>query len=408
MSSSSSSQLSFGLVAVALGLVTLIGPASIDMYLPFIPAMAQELGQDYTAMQLTLAVFLVAMGAGQLFFGPLIDACGRRVPLLTALAVFVLASLGAACADSLGGLLLARTVQGLAASLAIVTAMSTVRDVAAGARAAQLFAALMTIQGVGPVLAPAVGGMIGAAWGWRGVFAALALLGLVVGLCAALMLRETLPPQARSSLRPGAVLRTYAAILADGRFVLAGLSLSAVFVFIFGYVGGAAYSYQTFYDLSPRTFGFVFGGTGVAVFFGAAASAQLVTRFPVERLAVAGVGAIALGALVGGLSVAVGLGLPGVVAGFFIALAGIGMGEAVLMSMALSLRSTAVGASAALLGAVPLLLGAAITPVAAWAAEQGPATWLALLFGIALLALALTLATVRMVARSGVAVAAQH
>lgn len=408
MSSSSSSQLSFGLVAVALGLVTLIGPASIDMYLPFIPAMAQELGQDYTAMQLTLAVFLVAMGAGQLFFGPLIDACGRRVPLLTALAVFVLASLGAAWADSLGGLLLARTVQGLAASLAIVTAMSTVRDVAAGARAAQLFAALMTIQGVGPVLAPAVGGMIGAAWGWRGVFAALALLGLVVGLCAALMLRETLPPQARSSLRPGAVLRTYAAILADGRFVLAGLSLSAVFVFIFGYVGGAAYSYQTFYDLSPRTFGFVFGGTGVAVFFGAAASAQLVTRFPVERLAVAGVGAIALGALVGGLSVAVGLGLPGVVAGFFIALAGIGMGEAVLMSMALSLRSTAVGASAALLGAVPLLLGAAITPVAAWAAEQGLATWLALLFGIALLALALTLATVRMVARSGVAVAAQH
>lgn len=157
MSSSSPSQLSFGLVAVALGLVTLIGPASIDMYLPFIPAMAQELGQDYTAMQLTLAVFLVAMGAGQLFFGPLIDACGRRVPLLTALAVFVLASLGAAWADSLGGLLLARTVQGLAASLAIVTAMSTVRDVAAGARAAQLFAALMTIQGVGPVLAPAVG-----------------------------------------------------------------------------------------------------------------------------------------------------------------------------------------------------------------------------------------------------------
>lgn len=403
-----SPSISLGLIAVSLGLITLIGPASIDMYLPFIPAMAQELGTDYAAMQLTLAVFLVALGAGQLICGPLIDAYGRRRPLLTALFVFALASLGAAYAYNLPVLLLARAVQGLAASLVLVTAMSTVRDVTEGADAAKLFAMLMTIQGVGPVLAPAAGGLIGSAFGWRGVFIALAMLGCMATINSAIHLKETLPPAARSSLRPGEVLRTYAAIMQDQRFVLAGLTLSAAFVFIFVYVGGAAYVYQTHYGLSPRDFGFVFGGTGIAVFIGAAATAKLVARFRTEQLAIAGLTCLAVGALVGLVSVLTAIGLPGIIAGFFIALAGVGMAEAMLMSMALSLRSTALGASAALLGAVPLLLGAAITPVAAIAAKHNAATWLGLIFAVGVIAVALSVRTARMIVQSGVTVSHAH
>ncbi|MDQ7774913.1 MAG: MFS transporter [Paracoccus aminovorans] len=391
-------------VAFALGLIMLIGPASIDMYLPFIPAIAAELHSSYAAVQWSLTVFLLAMGGGQLVFGPVIDAFGRRMPLLAALAAFVLASGLAAAAPGLDALVLARLLQGLAASLAIVTAMSTVRDVAEGVRAAQIFALLMTIQGIGPVLAPAVGGLIGSGFGWRAVFVALALLGVVVLAVAFALLSETLPRHRRTTLRPAEVMRGYGAILSDGRFVLPGLALSAVFVFLFSYIGGAAEAYQGSFGVSARSFGFIFGATGLAVLLGAMASARLVAGVPVQRLALAGVLAILAGTGLALLTSLAGLGLPWIVAGMFIALAGLGLAETMLTSIALATRSTALGASAALLGAGSLLLGALATPLAAVAIQAGVLPWLGFLTISALAATGLTLASTRMVARSGLAV----
>lgn len=395
-------------IIVALGLITLIGPASIDMYLPFVPAMADELGTQYATMQLTLTVFLLALGGGQLVFGPMIDALGRRIPLLIALVVFSLASILASQAAGLNALLAARLIQGLAASLALVTAMSTVRDIADGVRAAQIFALLMTVQGLGPVIAPAIGGMIGSALGWRAVFIALALLGVVVAVTTALVLRETLPVEHRSVLRVSAVLSGYREIISDRRFVLPGLSLASVFFVLFAYIGGAAHAYQAGYGLSAQSFGFVFGATGLAVLLGAIGSAKLVTRWPVENLSLAGVGAMLAGALIALASSLIGLGLPGIVAGMFVTLAGLGIAEASLMAVALSTRRTALGASAALLGAVPLLLGAAATPLAGAVVEIGPQAWLAFLATGALVATLLTLASTRLVRAGGITVPPHH
>lgn len=388
-------------IALSLGLITLIGPVSIDMYLPFMPEMAAEMGTPYASMQLTLTVFLLAMGGGQLIFGPVIDALGRRAPLLLALAVFVAASFLAAGAQGLNGLILARLLQGLATALALVTAMSTVRDVADGVRAAQLFALLMTVQGLGPVLAPAIGGLIGSAFGWRAVFVVLGLIGILVLLNTALTMRESLPRDRRSSLQPMQVARGYAEILADRLFLLPGLSLAAVFFFLFAYIGGAAHVYQDAYGLSAQGFGFVFGATGFAVLLGAMASARLVARLPIQNLALAGVAAILAGALVAVVSALTGIGLAGIVAGMFLALAGLGIAEATLMSIALSTRSSALGASAALLGAGPLLLGAAATPVAAAMAERGPVVWLAFLAASAAVATALTVTSTARIAKTG-------
>jgi DHA1 family bicyclomycin/chloramphenicol resistance-like MFS transporter len=381
-------------VAVALGLITLLAPVSVDMYLPSLPVMAEEMNTTYPAMQLTLMVFLLAMGAGQIVFGPVIDAYGRRRPLLVALAIFVVASLCAAVAHSVEALLLARLLQGLAASLAIVTAMSTVRDIASGVAAVQIFALLMTIQGLGPVMAPVLGGMIGAGLGWRAVFYFLAALGAIVLANTFTRLPESLPPNKRSSLHPVQVWRTYVSIVMDRRFLVPGLALSGVFFILFGYIGGASYVYQSFYGLPSREFGFIFGATGIAVLIGAIICARLVKTFDVERLALAGV-------------LAVGIGLPGIVAGMILTLAGLGTAEATLTSIALASRASALGASTALLGAVPLVLGAAATPLAALLAEIGPAWWLAFLALAGVVTAGLTLASLRMVAGQGVRVV-QH
>lgn len=387
--------------ALALGLITLLGPASIDMYLPSIPAMTENLEAPYASLQLTITVFLLAQGVGQLVFGPVIDAYGRRKPLLAALAAFIAASVWCATAQSLDGLLLARFVQGLATSLALVTAMSSVRDVAQGAQAARLFAFLMTIQGLGPVLAPALGGWIGANFGWRAIFLTLGGLGLLVLVNSLVNLSETLAPEKRSSLKFGAVARSYAAILSDGRFLTPALALASAFFFLFSYVGGASSAYQLGYGLAPETFGYVFGLTGLAVLLGALACAKLADRCKVEKLARVGALLMLLGAGIGLVSAIADLGLPGVVLGMFVALAGLGVAEASLMTVALSTRETAMGASAAILGAFPLAAGALATPLAALAAEIGSVEWLGFLTASGLVTTGLTWISARRAARSG-------
>lgn len=375
--------------AVSLALVTVLGPAGTDMYLASLPEIVAELGASPAAGQLTLTVYLLAMGAGQLLFGPLTDAVGRRRPLLAALLVFLLASLWAAGSPSMAALLAARTLQGLAASLTLVVALSMVRDAAAGVRAAQLFALLMTIEGLAPVLAPSLGGVIDQRFGWRAVLLTLAGIAAIALANTAVSLPETLPASARASLRAGPVFRGYARIARDPAFLLPALGLSAVFFFLFGYIGGAPFVYQGRYDLTPDAFGLVFGGTGIAVMLGAIVAGRAVARFGPARLGLIGTAIVAGGAALALILAAVGAGLPGIVAGMAVALFGLGVAEATLMALAMSSQSVALGSTAALLGAFQLIISSAATPIAGLAVGIGPLAWLGFLAAAGVLALAI-------------------
>lgn len=382
-------------LAASLALITVLGPAGIDMYLASMPAMAGELQTSYSRIQLTLTVFLLAMGAGQLVFGPLIDTYGRRRPLIAGIVVFVLAALWAAGSASIEMLLVARFVQGMAAALTLVVALSTVRDVSQGTQAAKLFALLMTIEGLAPVIAPAAGGYVGAHFGWRGVMCVLAALGFVACLNTIFNLPETLAADKRSSLAPREVLRTYRRIGSDGKFLVPALALSAAFFFLFAYIGGAALVYQEHYGLASDRFGLVFGGTGVAVLFGALSSSRLVATIGVGRLAVWGVTMMTAGASLAAAGAYAGMGLLPVVAGMFIAMFGLGIAESTLMSMAMSSQQTAIGSTAALLGAFQLVISSAATPLAGYFAEQGAFEWLVSLALFGLIVQLLTVAGAR-------------
>jgi DHA1 family bicyclomycin/chloramphenicol resistance-like MFS transporter len=120
-------------LAVSLAMVTILGPSAIDMYLASMPQMATDLATTFPRVQLTLTVFLLALGLGQLVFGPVIDAFGRRLPLLGGITIFAITGVVAATAVSIEMLLYARFFQGLAASMTLVVAITTVRDVAEGA-----------------------------------------------------------------------------------------------------------------------------------------------------------------------------------------------------------------------------------------------------------------------------------
>lgn len=177
----------------------------------------------------------------------------------------------------------------------------------------------------------------------------------------------------RQPLKPTLILKTYWRLITDRDFMLPAMSLSAAFFFLFIYIGGASLVYQTHYALSPDTFGLVFGGTGIAVLIGAIYAGRWVAYLSVPSVALRGVVAMAAGAVIAGLSGTSGIGLPGVVAGMFLAMFGLGIAEATLMSMTMSTQKTALGSAAAVLGALQLVLSAAATPVAGYLSEQGSA-----------------------------------
>lgn len=392
-------------LAASLALVAILGPSGIDMYLASLPHMALELNAPYTQIQLTLTVFLLAMGAGQLLFEPIVDAYGRRKPLLTGLLIFVLASLWAGSSHSIEMLLAARLLQGLAAALTLVVAMSTVRDVAEGARAAQLFALLMTIEGLAPVMAPAVGGLVDAHFGWRAVMLLLAGLGVLAWINTLVNLPETLAVTKRLPLTPSSVIQVYARIFRNFDFLVPALALSAAFFFLFSYIGGAALVYQRDYGLSPADFGLVFGATGVAVLIGAVFCSRSVERFGVARLAVMGVTLMVIGSFLTAASAVTGLGLIPVAAGMFIALFGLGVAESTLMSLAMASQREALGSTAALLGGLQLTIGALATPIAGHLAELGASNWCIFLACFSLIVLVLARASAKRAPAEGVALA---
>src|SRR3954471_15342696 len=182
-------------LVVVLGLVNAIGPLSIDMYLPAFPEIARDLSTSAAQVQLTLTACVAGLAAGQLVIGPLSDRLGRRVPLITAMSTYAVASALCALAPSVPVLMGLRLVQGLAGAGGVVIARAVVRDLHSGAAAVRLFSSLMLVTGLAPILAPLAGGAILGLASWRGIFVTLAVASSLIAAGVAVGLRETLPPE---------------------------------------------------------------------------------------------------------------------------------------------------------------------------------------------------------------------
>ena len=204
---------------LVLGGVTVIGPASMDIYLPGLPELARDFGATPSAAQVTLTTFLIGLALGQFLAGPLSDVHGRRRPLIAGMALFTVATLICSLAPNLYALAAMRLVQGAMAAAGLAIGRAIVRDLYSGAAAARYLSRLMLIVGLGPILAPVVGGQILRFSSWRGVFVALALLGLALTLMAARLLPETLSPGNRRAAGVGVTARTFAVLLANRSFV---------------------------------------------------------------------------------------------------------------------------------------------------------------------------------------------
>ncbi|WP_197320192.1 multidrug effflux MFS transporter [Saccharomonospora sp. NB11] len=349
--------------ALLLGGLTAFGPLSIDMYLPALPVMAGELNSTDTQLQLTLAVFLVGLGVGQLVAGPLSDAFGRRRPLLVGVVVFAVASAVAALSPSVPALVAARAVQALGAATGMVIARAAVRDLYSGVAMARFFSTLMLVTGVAPVLAPLLGGQLLRWTSWRGIFVTLTAFGVVLLVVAALALPETLPRGQRRSARPGDIVRTYAALLRDRIFVGHALTVGLAFAAMFAYISGSSFVLQHHYGLSPAEYGVVFGLNGVGLVLVGQLNGRLVSRFAPKTLLRTGLTA----AIVGGLGIvaaaAADASLPLLLLPLFVTVSSVGMVGPNATTLALADHPNSAGSASALLGLVQFLVGGGTSPI---------------------------------------------
>ncbi|UVM39466.1 multidrug effflux MFS transporter [Pseudomonas sp. B21-017] len=260
-----------------LGALSAFGPLAIDFYLPAFPAMALAFGTDEKHVQLTLAAYFLGLSIGQLAYGPVADRFGRRLPLLTGVGLFTVASLACAYAPSLEWLIGARFVQALGGCAGMVIARAVVSDKCDAVGSAKVFSQLMLVMGLAPILAPMLGGLLVNTTGWQSIFLVLTGFSALAGLAVALGLPESLPAHVPRQPLSGA-LHQYGRLLADPIFLGHALTGGVAIAGMFAYIAGSPFVFIKLYGVPAEHFGWLFGINAAGFILVAQVNARLLAR----------------------------------------------------------------------------------------------------------------------------------
>ena len=351
------------LMAMVLGSFAAIGPLSIDMYLPSLPALAEDLQSSTSVAQLSLTAFLLGIALGQLLLGPLSDQKGRRLPLILSLIVYCLSSILCASAPSIEVLVLLRFMQGLSGAGGMVISRAIVRDLYTGVELTKFFSLLMLINGAAPILAPVMGGQLLHFTSWRGVFIVLGILSIVMITAAFFCIPETLSSENRSSGGAKQTLRTFKGLFRDRVFMGYVLTQGFVNASMFSYISGSPFVIQKIFGASPQTFSFIFAMNGVGIIIASQVTGRLAGRFKESNMLRVGLGISLSGGLLLNSMLALGAGLPGVLPALFLVVSSVGVVSTTCFSLAMQSQGKTAGSAAALLGLMPFVLGSIMAPL---------------------------------------------
>ncbi len=348
---------------LVLGALTALGPFTIDLYLPAFPDIEADLGVSTAAIQLTLTATTLGFAVGQLLVGPWSDRVGRRLPLIIATSVHVVASLGVFIAPGLEWLLVFRMLQGAGAAAGGVVAMAIVRDLFGGLPLVRMLSRLSLVNGLAPILAPVIGSQLLLLSPWRGIFLFLAIYGVLVVFAAVFFIVETLPPARRVDLGHSTARQRYHALFSDRIFV--GVAIIAGFTFsgLFAYLSSSSFLFQTVYGLDPQQFGMLFAVNSIGVVLGVQASSYL-ARFVGPQWILAG--ALTLMGVAAASIVILDIldaGIVGVLVPLWFFILACGFSFPCTQVLALAGHGSEAGTAASLLGALNFGLAGLISPV---------------------------------------------
>lgn len=356
-------------VALLLGSLGLLGPFTIDMYLPSFPTIVEDYHTNASLVQISLTTCLLGLGVGQLIIGPMSDVQGRRKPLLSFLILYLLASIICAIAPSIYLFIAGRFIQGFAAAGGLVISRAIVRDMYSGRDLTKFFSLLMLVGNLGPIVAPIAGGGVLAFTNWKGVFFVLAVLGFILFLIVTLKLEETLPVEKRIPSNISQILKGFGSLLKDREFAGYALTQGFTVAGIFAYVSGISFVYQNIYGVSPQVFSLLFGVNGIALIIGSQLVGRLADIVPEKTFLKIGLFISVTSATVLLIAFLVKAPLLAVAIPIFFLVSSIGIISTTSFSLAIESQGHIAGSASALLGLLPFALGSISAPLVGVAGE---------------------------------------
>ncbi|MDG0843513.1 multidrug effflux MFS transporter [Staphylococcus equorum] len=379
------------LFVIILGALTAIGALSIDMFLPGLPQIQSDFNTTTSNSQLTLSLFMIGLALGNLFVGPISDSIGRKTPLIVAMALFTLASIGIIFVDNIWWMIALRFVQGFCGGAGAVISRAISSDLYTGKQLTKFLALLMLVNGVAPVLAPALGGVILSFSTWRMVFVILTIFGLLMLFGTIFNIKESLSTEQRDSPHLVSIFKNFKQLLATPRFVLPMLIQGVTFVILFSYISASPFIAQRIYDMSAQQFSLMFASVGVSLIISSQLTGKLVDYIDRQVL----LRVLTIIQLVGiswiSIILYMHLSIWLLFIGFIILVAPV-TGVATLgFSIAMDENTGGNGSASSLLGLVQFLIGGLVSPLVGVMGEDSyiPYVTIILIVGILLITLQL-------------------
>lgn len=346
-------------IPATLGMLTAFGPFVTDFYLPVLPEMTGYFHTTPALASMSLTAGMIGLAAGQLFIGPLTDKYGRKRILVGSMLLFVVASLLCIFSGDIFMFNAMRGLQGLVGAGGIVIAKSMSADMYTGRELASFMALLGAINGIAPVCAPVVGGLMAGVTSWTGVFAVILAVGIVLMVCS-MFLPETLQPANRIRKSVIKVYGNLFRVFRNSRFTLSVMAEMACFFMFFAYIASSPFIMQQVYHLSPLGYSLCFGLNALMIGVGAA----MATRFRSQGtcLRFGGLGMLA-GTLLLAFLLNTAMPLWIVMLAYIYTLICFGLMQPPLTAIALDSERDNAGAASAIFGASGFVAGALSSPL---------------------------------------------
>lgn len=272
------------LFLIILGLLSAIGPFSIDTYIPGFPSIAKDLGVTVSEVSYSLASFFIGISLGQMIYGPLLDRFGRKTPLMIGLVIYILASMGCAVADSLEILVGLRFLQALGGCVGMIAPRAMVRDSFKVEESAKVFSTLALILGVSPIIAPTVGSYMISAYGWHSVFWLQAVAGLLLLLAVKFLITETKGADDSILLHPNYIIPTFWQIFRNPQFFTYAFAGSLISGAVYAYVSGSPLVFMKIFKATEKEYGWIFGLLAGSLIMSSQLNGFLLKKYKSEQI----------------------------------------------------------------------------------------------------------------------------